>query len=122
LKNNYQEYLDSLPAGTFYRKTSQEIKNNYVVETSKIGAEVTYLDFSTCDNFDTLQKTELIDVPSLIICGNADKLTPVKYSQYFKDHIKNSELCIIKDAGHLVMLEKPLEMNNVISKFVEKLD
>jgi pimeloyl-ACP methyl ester carboxylesterase len=55
------------------------------------------------------------------MCGNADKLTPIKYSQYFKDRIKKSELCIIKDAGHLVMLEKPIEVNDAIYKFVEKL-
>ena len=121
LKDDYQEYLDSLPAGDFYRKTSKEVINQYILDTTKIGSEVTYQDFSICDNFDTLSKSELIEIPCLILVGKGDKLTPVKYSTYFHDKIKDSELLIIKHASHMVMLEKPLEINNAISKFIEKL-
>jgi pimeloyl-ACP methyl ester carboxylesterase len=63
LRTNYQEFLDSLPAGAFYRKTPRELVDNYVQETSKIKAEVTYEDFKICDNFDTIDKTDSIEVP-----------------------------------------------------------
>jgi pimeloyl-ACP methyl ester carboxylesterase len=121
LKDNYKEYLNSLPAGDFYRKTSKDVINEYVLDTTKIGSEVTYQDFSICDNFDTLSKSELIKIPCLILVGKGDILTPVKYSTYFHDKIKYSELLIVEHAGHMVMLEKPLEINKAISKFIEKL-
>jgi pimeloyl-ACP methyl ester carboxylesterase len=54
----------------------------------------------------------------LIICGKEDLLTPVKYSQYLKQKIKNSELYIIEEAGHMVMLEKPNEVNQIIERFL----
>jgi len=118
LKTNYQEFLDSLPSGIFYRKTPRELIDNYVQETSKIKAVVTYEDFKICDNFDTIDKTDSIEVPCLIIVGKEDKLTPVKFSQFFRDKIKNSDLNVINDAGHMVMLEKPSEVNKSIENFI----
>ena len=118
IKPNYQNYLNSLGSGTFYSKTSKEIIENAVLEASQIDPEVIYRDFEICDAFDTLDKTNSIDIPCLIICGKYDRLTPVKYSQFFHDKIKNSELSIIDKAGHAVMLEKPNQVNKAIEKFI----
>ena len=118
LKSNYQEFLDSLPAGAFYRATPKETIELYIQETSKISADVTYKDFKICDGFDVLSKLSSIEVPCLIIVGKNDQLTPVKYSKFFHNSIKNSELHIINKAGHMVMLEKPDEVNQVIENFI----
>ena len=121
LKNNYREFLDSLPAGAFYRTTPKETIELYLQETSTISAEVTYNDFKICDGFDVLSKLNTIEIPCLIIVGKQDQLTPVKYSEYSHNKIKNSELYIINKAGHMVMLEKPVEVNNSIKNFLTKL-
>ena len=117
LKNNYREFLDSLPAGAFYRTTPKETIELYLQETSTISAEVTYNDFKICDGFDVLSKLNTIEIPCLIIVGKQDQLTPVKYSEYSHNKIKNSELYIINKAGHMVMLEKPVEVNTSIKNF-----
>jgi len=118
LKTNYQEFMDSLPAGAFYRATTKETIELYIQEASKISADVTYKDFKICDDFDVLSKLNTIEVPCLIIVGKQDQLTPVKYSEFFRNNIKNSELHIINKAGHMVMLEKPNEVNQVIENFI----
>lgn len=120
LSKDFQAYLDSIPVGAFYRKTDQNIINEFVSEVSKVPESVVFQDFSICDKFDVIDevKSGKIKVPSLIICGKADKLTPVKYSQFFKQNIDNSELIIIKNAGHMVMLENPSELNEVIKNFI----
>jgi pimeloyl-ACP methyl ester carboxylesterase len=59
-------------------------------------------------------------VPCLILVGNADKLTPVKYSKFFDDKIENSTLKVIENAGHSVMLEKPKYVNKAIKTFIQK--
>ncbi len=117
LKSNYHEFLKALPSGAFNRKTSESIINDYIKETSTVGADVTYKDFSICDTFDTLEKTSSINIPCLIIVGKSDKLTPAKYSEFFHNKIENSDLHIIDGAGHMVMLEKPVELNNIIINF-----
>ena len=118
LKNNYRDYLNSLPAGAFYRTTSKETIDLHIQETAKISAEVTYRDFKICDNFDVLSKLDTIEVPCLIIVGKQDQSTPVKYSEFSHNKIKNSELHIINKAGHMVMLEKLDEVNQAIENFI----
>jgi len=121
LQNNYQQFLDSLPSGAFYRKTPKIIIDEFLYETTKIGPEVSYTDFKICDGFDTLNKTSTIKVPCLIIVGAKDSLTPIKYSNYFHEKIEKSELVIIEKAGHMVMLEKPEEFNQAIENFMKNL-
>jgi len=118
IKPDYQVFLNNLRVELFYRKTSKDIIENAILESSQINPEVTYNDFKICDAFDTLDKTNSIDVPCLIICGKYDQLTPIKYSQFFHDKIKNSELYIIDKSGHGVMLEKPNEVNKAIEDFI----
>ena len=118
LKNNYDEYLNSLLLKGFYKNTPEKIIKNYKKETSKIGSMVTYQDYKICDNFDTLDKTHTISVPCLILCGDSDYLTPAKYSQYFHEKVDKSKLVIIEKAGHMIMLEKPTEVNQAIENFI----
>ena len=120
LANNYQEFLKALPSGVFYRKTSKDIIDAYISESSMITPEVTLQDFSICDKFDTLENTSSINIPCLIIVGAEDKMTPVKYSNYFHENIKINEFKIIQKAGHMVMLEKSDEFNKVIQDFIQK--
>ncbi len=102
--------------------------DKFVDKYSKIFAEragILRKDLLLCDKFDLLEKYKageiVIGVPTLIIVGEKDRLTPVKYSEFMKSHIPRSELAVIPDAGHMVMLEKPEEFNRVLKKFLEKL-
>jgi len=122
LKKDYEVYLKNLNNVAFSKNTTNNIIEEYQDKSSSIGAEVTYQDFKICDNFDTLEKTNLINAPCLIICGIDDKLTPVKYSRYFNEKIENSKLVLVEDAGHMVMLEKYEEVNSFIIKFINDLN
>jgi pimeloyl-ACP methyl ester carboxylesterase len=122
LKKDYEVYLKNLNNVAFSKNTTNNIIEEYQDKSSSIGAEVTYQDFKICDNFDTLEKTNLINAPCLIICGIDDKLTPVKYSRYFNEKIGNSKLVLVEDAGHMVMLEKYEEVNSFIIKFINDLN
>lgn len=86
--------------------------------------EVLLRDLKACDKFDLLEKYKIgeikIDVPTLIIVGDKDKLTPVKYSQFFKSVIPQAELVVIENAGHMVMLEKVNEFNKAILDYLSK--
>lgn len=81
--------------------------------------QVFHDDFLACDRFDVMDRLGEIQVPTLVLCGTADKLTPPKYSRYLHEHISNSTLTLIEGAGHMVMLEKPGEMNEAIARFLQ---
>ena len=114
LKTNYDKYLKDLPFGAFSRNAPTNIINEYIKRTSKIGPEITYQDFSICDKFDTMNLTSTIKIPSIIVTGKEDILTPVKYANYFKEKITNSKLYIVERAGHMVMIEQPDQFNDII--------
>lgn len=120
LKKGLQEFLKFSPIGAFYKETSKEITDYYIKEASKTEREVFHDDYSICDRFDVMDKMILIKIPCLIICGKDDKLTPPKYAMYFNDKIERSELILIDKAGHIIMLEKPEEVNQAIKDFIKK--
>lgn len=77
-------------------------------------------DLTSCDRFDVMEQLGRIAAPTLLICGSEDRLTPVKYSQFLKDKIPVSRLAVIRDAGHMVMLENPEEVNRAIARFIKE--
>lgn len=76
-------------------------------------------DFTACDGFDVMQRVHEIDLPTCIIVGADDRLTPVKYSEFLRDKISGSRLHVIPGAGHLVMVEKPDDFNRFLKKFLQ---
>ena len=75
-------------------------------------------DFLACNQFDVMTRLGEIEVPTLVITGSADVLTPVKYGHYLKDRILHAKLVVIPDAGHMVAREKPQEFIQVIGPWL----
>lgn len=86
------------------------------------GQKALLRDFMTCDGFDIMEKLDQITLPTLVICGHVDQLTPVKYSKYLAENIPDSRLEIIDQAGHMLMLEKPGSLNQVLAEFLKILE
>jgi pimeloyl-ACP methyl ester carboxylesterase len=78
-------------------------------------------DFLACDHFDIMETLDQIHVPTLILCGEDDQLTPCHYSQYLYDHIPNATLKTFSEAGHMVMLEKPHQVAEALSEFMRQI-
>ncbi len=64
---------------------------------------------------------QTIDIPTLILVGELDKLTPPRIAKEINNLIKKSELIVISRAGHLINIEKPEQFNNLIIKFLDNL-
>ena len=79
-------------------------------------------DFHACNGFDVMNRLGAIRVPTLVVSGDDDRLTPLKYGEYLAANIPGAVLKIIHGAGHLAMLEKPTEVNNTIAAFVHSLE
>lgn len=63
------------------------------------------------DQQGTLRKCK---VPTLVLCGEDDGLTPVKRHEFMAELIPNARLEIIPDAGHLPTLEQPEAVNQAL--------
>jgi len=121
IKRDYAQAVELITKLAFSSKATSEIKEKAAEEMRNISPEVTYGDFEACDKFNVMDRLKEIRVSTLIICGLEDQLTPVKYSEYLRNNILNSKLEVIADAGHMVMLEKPKEFNEILEKFIKEL-
>jgi pimeloyl-ACP methyl ester carboxylesterase len=79
-------------------------------------------DFRACEAFDVRARLGEVNVPTLVIVGDDDRLTPLKYSEFLAINIRGAVLKIIRGAGHIAMLERPAEVNNVIGSFLHSLE
>jgi 2-hydroxy-6-oxonona-2,4-dienedioate hydrolase len=63
-----------------------------------------------------------IKLPTLLIWGNNDTITPPFVAREFHRLIPNSELHFIDKCGHAPMMEQPEEFNVILDKFFKKLN
>jgi 3-oxoadipate enol-lactonase len=61
-----------------------------------------------------------ITSPTLIVAAELDTLKPPPYSEIIHRGIRNSEFHVVMDAGHAVVIEKPNEINTLITGFIGK--
>ncbi|MBI3235568.1 MAG: alpha/beta fold hydrolase, partial [Bacteroidetes bacterium] len=63
-----------------------------------------------------------ISIPTLIICGREDEVTPLAQSEAMNKDIKGSTLHVIENAGHVSNLEQPKEFNKHLLNFLTTLN
>lgn len=59
-----------------------------------------------------------INVPTLLVWGKQDTITPPFVAEEFNEKITTSQLTFIDKCGHAPMLETPKEFNEVLEKFL----
>lgn len=122
LEGNYEKAVDFMLANAFGPTASPELLHEVKRLRLKVLAQTVKDDFVACDKFDIMDQVGAISVPTLIICGTEDRLTPPKYSQFLNSRIPGSQMELIPDGGHSVMLEKPEEFNHAIKRFLTQLE
>jgi len=117
---------------TFPAAVQTIIENSYSAATDPILKElaikqmmetrqaVLYGDFLACDSFDVMESVKNIRIPTLLICGGEDRMTPPTRSEYLRDQIEGADLHIIERAGHMVMIERPDEVAGLLTGFLDQ--
>jgi len=118
IKNNFEEVVSKIVQFAYSQKTPSELIERGVKDMLQCRPETLYGDFLACDRFDIMKEVEKINLPTLVLCGKDDELTPVKYSQFLHRQIKGSKLEILPNAGHMVMMESPEGFNEKIREFI----
>jgi pimeloyl-ACP methyl ester carboxylesterase len=112
----YVELVDRLG---FSPKTAAALKRPFLEDSLTAQPEVAHGDFEACDRFDAMDWLGAISVPVLVISAEDDKLTPPKYAAFLAERLAAGTRVHIPDAGHFVPIEKPLEVNAAIGRFLD---
>lgn len=82
-------------------------------EAFRIGAEAVWL----ADQRDRAMK---IGVPTLVLVGAEDTVTPPELSHDLTDMIPDAELHTLAGAGHLPNIERPSDFNDAVDAFIRR--
>ena len=65
-----------------------------------------------------LEELAKVKVPTLIVWGRDDAITPPFVAQQFSDHISSAELVFLDRCGHAPPIEQPDEFARVLHEFL----
>ncbi|MBL8062869.1 MAG: alpha/beta hydrolase [Anaerolineales bacterium] len=117
----FESAVDMINTYSFHPDTPKEWLERSKQNMMQIDPAVLQGDFLACNQFDVIEQLPRLVHPTLILCGSMDVMTPPKFSRYLKDTLINSELHILKDAGHMVMLEQPDMVAGLLKQFMDTL-
>ena len=87
----------------------------------ELGPEVQLNDLLACDGFDVMDQLGEIDLPTQVLCGSEDMVTPVKYADYLTEHMQNVRETIIPGGSHFFQMEEYKIVNEEIENFMASL-
>ncbi len=70
---------------------------------------------------DSVPTLATINVPTLVLVGEEDVLTPVSEAETMRRNIPNATMAVIPKAGHYAPFEQPQESGRVIRQFLDRL-
>jgi len=119
--NTFEAAVDTINTNCFSDSAQQNIIQLSKQSMLKIRPPVLLGDFLACNEFNVIDQLEKITIPTTIICGAEDKMTPSKFSEFLHAGIAKSTLHILEHAGHMVMLEQPDVVADLLKQFLDKL-
>jgi pimeloyl-ACP methyl ester carboxylesterase len=84
-------------------------------------AQALYADFLANNAFDVMDRLGAIRVPTLVIGGAEDTMTPPRFLQYLAEHIPGAQLVLLPGVGHYPMAEQPEAFNQHLAAFLAAL-
>ena len=81
----------------------------------RIGAEAVWL-------ADQRMRAQEIDVPTLVLVGDRDLVTPPELSNELVDLIPDARMQLIERSGHISNGERPEEFNRIVGEFIAEVD
>jgi 3-oxoadipate enol-lactonase len=121
-KNGVEKFADEsiknlfAPESFSTKKAEIAAVRNMIVNTTKESLYETLRAFY--ERKETCSKLKNFSLPTLIIVGKEDKVTPVTAAQLIRENIEESFLYMLEHAGHLSNLENPVEFNKQLEEFI----
>ena len=80
------------------------------------------LDYEACDGWDITDRLHEVSVPTLVLTGDLDALTPPSRAEQLATGIPGAILVRIPATGHWPMKEAPRQVDRLIAGFLARLE
>lgn len=117
----FEAAVESINRACFSSYASEELVALSKKSMLGTGPSILLDDYFACNQLDVTPHLDQIQIPTLILCGTEDVMTPPKHSQYLKDHLLNAQLYFLEKTGHMLTLEQPEIVAKLLKQFLDKL-
>jgi pimeloyl-ACP methyl ester carboxylesterase len=121
LDEDWPACIDTLATWAVASTAPSQLRERVKAWHHTVGRDSTRTDYTACNEFDVMNGLGELRAPSLIVVGAEDQMTPPKYSAFLHERLEGSTFEIVSGAGHVVMAEKPEQVNTAISAFLSSL-
>ncbi len=121
-KRGDYEYIKAKTAATFYDPavaTKELVDEVFEITNNRIKVIKIIALAKSAIRHNLGEELGKIEVPTLLIWGKNDNVTPPFVGEEFHKLIPNSELAFIDKCGHAPMMEVPNEFNDILEKFLK---
>ena len=107
---------------SFAAEIDSRLKDVAAQRLAQTRSSVLYGDFLACDAFNaSAEQLARISIPTLLVFGAADRMTPVTDGEALRAQIRGARLEVVPKAGHMVMLEQPHRIAQLLGEFVKSI-
>ncbi len=117
----YYNAVQALVSQSFASSTPEDLRDQAAQRLAETRHSVLHGDLTACRDFNRMEDLPSIQVPTLIISGEEDALVPTRHARYLEDHIPGSQLAVIPNAGHMVILEQPQQVASTLLNFLNQI-
>jgi len=118
LQNNFEAAVDILCQWAYGPTASQQMQRQCRQLLLRTAPTAMRGDYAACAAFDITDRVGDIVLPALIVTGSADQMTPPSHGEYLHSRIAGSQWVEIKDGGHMLAAEKPVEVAQAVARFL----
>jgi pimeloyl-ACP methyl ester carboxylesterase len=119
LKNDPASVIDMIVKFSIAKGNRERLGGPLKESMLKADNTVFHDDLVACDRLDITDKIPGIKLPTFVVCGDDDKMTPPSLSRYIADNISSARLSLIPGSGHFVMVENPGAFNDALKSFLD---
>ncbi len=113
--------LDQIDAFCWGAGADPVVRQNWRARLEQTPAAILHGDFLACDRFDVRPHLSSITLPTLVLYGTVDQMTPPKHNLYLAGQIPGAQSQAWEGAGHILPLERPQEVTEAILRFLATL-
>jgi len=127
-RNSVVEALATRLAWTLHDLTFEQddlidaMTDFYSRDDRPLGAKAFSRQVRACIEHDATRRLDQIQVPTLVVGGEQDMLTPPHMQRELARRIPNARLVLIRGAGHLALVEHPARYHRLVDRFLDEYD
>jgi pimeloyl-ACP methyl ester carboxylesterase len=106
----YQSAVELVIQWGFSQSSPARLKELAARRMLETRSSVLHADFLACNAFDETARIEKVQPACLLLYGSEDRMTPLRLGQYLEKNMPRAKLTTIPQAGHMVMLEQPIQV------------